>query len=62
MKNKPNSLLAAMALGREAIWSAVSVLAGNPPSLSAVVVSAVLGYVAQVLHGRPALSSALRLE
>jgi hypothetical protein len=62
VKREMNSVLAAVTLGRNAIRSLASAMAGNPPSLSAILMSAVLGYIAHLLHARPALSSALRLE
>ena len=61
MRVKRNPLRAAWSLGRDIVNFAASVLAGNPPLLSVLVTSAVLGFLLDRLPVRSAVTT-LRLE
>ena len=61
MQAKGNPLRAAWNMGRDILNFAAFVLAGNPPLLSVLVTSAVLGFLLDRLPARSALTT-LRLE
>lgn len=61
--NAGRSPLSALAmLGREVFRMVALAAAENPPSLLAIAISAVVGFVLHAVHARPELVAALRLE
>lgn len=57
-----NRLQAAVSLGRDVVRMAVFALAGNPPQISVIVMSAVLGFLLDLLPARAAGIIPLQLE
>jgi len=57
-----NPLRAAWCLGRDILNVAAVALADSPPQLSVIIVSAALGFLLDLLPGRPVLPAPLRLE
>jgi hypothetical protein len=62
MRAKKSPLQAAWSLGRDVVSHAAFALAGNPPQLSVIVMSAVLGFLLDLLPARPAWMTPLRLN
>jgi len=58
---KGNPLRAAWSMGRNLVDFVACVLAGNPPLLSVIIMSAAVGFLLDRLPVRPAVTS-LRLE
>ena len=52
--NRNNPLQAVWGLGRDLVHAAVFALAGNPPSISLIVMSAAVGFLLDVLPARAA--------
>ena len=52
--NRNNPLQAVWGLGRDLVHAAVCALAGNPPSISLIVMSAAVGFLLDVLPARAA--------
>ncbi len=61
MRIKRNPLRAALSMGRNLVNFAALVLAGNPPQLSVIVMSAAVGFLLDLLPARPPLTT-LRME
>ena len=53
---------AAWSLGRNILNFAIFALADSPPQLSVIIMSAALGFLVDLLPGRPALTAPLRLD
>ena len=56
MQVKRNPLRAAWSMGRDAVNFVACLLAGNPPLLSVIIMSAAVGLLLQRLPARPALT------
>lgn len=54
MPAKKNPLRAAWSVGRDVVNFAACALAGNPPQLSVIVTSAILGFLLGLVPARPA--------
>ena len=61
MRAKRNPLQAAWSMGRNLVDLAACVLAGNPPLLSVIIMSAAVGFLVDRLPARPGVTS-LHLE
>lgn len=59
---RKNPLQAVWGLGRDLVHMAVFALAGNPPQISVIVMSAALGFVLDLLPARAAGIVPLRLD
>ena len=56
MRVKRNPLRAAWSMGRDAVNFVACLLAGNPPLLSVIIMSAAVGFLLQRLPAWPALT------